>query len=346
MHRLWRGQLAPRLAATVLVIASASTAMLVAVPAAVAAPTATTAPKATVAPKATTPTTTVAPSRTPAVALPRVFLLGDSVMAGLPFGTGLKALQGSYSITIDAQVCRRLVSQSCAYQGKTPASALSVAQANRTKLAGQVVVVMAGYNDSSVAAPLATFMQLFEAAGVRQVVWATYRNLKGAYTASNATLLAARATYPKLTVGDWDAFSKGQTTWFGGDGLHLTGAGSAALAAFLHDQIELALAASDPGAGTTTTAPAATTALASSGLTRSGAGLPATAPGAAGPDARPADLPPGATAGPADPSGSSGPGLSLASMGGAALAMAVLIGGGAWIVARRRTNPFDFDTDS
>ncbi len=333
MHRPQRGLFAPRIAATVVVIAAASATMAITVPVAVAAPV-----------KPTTTTTTT--PRPPAVNLPKVFLLGDSIMAGLPFGTGLKALQGSYAVTIDAQVCRRLTGASCSYQGKTPANALTVAQTNRTKLAGQVVVVMAGYNDSSVAAPLATFMQLFEAAGVREVVWATYRNLKGVYNASNATLLAAPATYPKLTVADWDAFSKGKTTWFGSDGLHLTGAGSAALGAFLHDQIELALAASGPGAGTTTSGPVATAAPASSAVTLSGAGLASTAPGAAGPDARPAGLPIGGAAGPPDPAGSSSPDLSLASMGGAALAMAVLIGGVAWIMVRRRTNPFDFDTES
>jgi hypothetical protein len=292
--------------------------------------------------------TTVAPPRAPAVTLPKVFMLGDSVMAGLPFGPGLKTLQGSYAVTMDAQVCRRLVTTSCTYQGKTPANALAVASANRTNLAGAVVVMMAGYNDSSVAAPLATFMQLFEAAGARQVVWATYRNLKGAYNSSNATLLAAAATYPKLVVADWDTFSKNQTTWFGGDGLHLTGAGSAALAAFLHDQIELALARSAPAPAppTTPVPPVATTVAGAPTQVPSDAGLPVAAPGAAGPDARPAGIPLEGASGPADPKRPSGPDLSIASMGGAALALVLLIAGGAWVVVRRRSNPFHWDTES
>jgi hypothetical protein len=89
--------------------------------------------------------TTGAPARADA---PRVFLLGDSVMAGLRFSSSaLGTLNTSFDVTLDAKVCRTLVEPSCStrYDGRPPA-ALTVLRANRGRL-GDVVVMMVGYND-------------------------------------------------------------------------------------------------------------------------------------------------------------------------------------------------------
>jgi hypothetical protein len=45
-----------------------------------------------------------------------------------------------------------------------------------------------------------------------------------------------------MVVADWDAYSTGHNDWFGGDGLHLTGAGAMGLATFLKTNVDAVLA--------------------------------------------------------------------------------------------------------
>ena len=201
-------------------------------------------------------------------ATPKVFLLGDSVMAGLSFsGAARDLLAASYDVTLDAKVCRTLREPSCStqYDGRPPA-ALSVMRANVGGL-GDVLVMMAGYNDGTLGPGLDAVMAEAQAQGVPHVVWLTYRNLTGRYSASNATLDDAATRYPTLTIADWNAYSAAQSGWFGGDGLHLTAAGAMALATFIKASVDEVLAGvgANPAsrcrgdvAGTPTGSPAAT----------------------------------------------------------------------------------------
>ncbi len=173
----------------------------------------------------------------------RVFLLGDSVMAGLRFsGAAQSALAGSFDVTLDAKVCRALREPSCStqYDGRPPA-ALTVLRANAGSI-GDALVMMAGYNDGSIGPGVDAILTEAAAQGIPHVLWLTYRNTNGRYSASNATLWAKTADYPTLTVADWNAFSSGHGDWFGGDGLHLTGNGAMALAQFLIANLETVFA--------------------------------------------------------------------------------------------------------
>ena len=164
----------------------------------------------------------------------RVFLLGDSVMAGLRFSSAAQAaLSSAYAVTLDAKVCRTLREPSCStkYDGQPPA-ALTVLRANAGRI-GDALVMMAGYNDGNLGPGLDAIMAEANAQRIPHVLWLTYRNISGRYSGSNATLWARAADYPTLTVVDWDAYSAGHGDWFGGDGLHLTGSGATGLAQFL-----------------------------------------------------------------------------------------------------------------
>jgi hypothetical protein len=164
----------------------------------------------------------------------RVFLLGDSVMAGLNFSSGARAeLGAAFAVTLDAKVCRTLREPSCStqYDGRPPA-ALSVLRADAGTI-GDALVMMVGYNDGSLAPGLDAIMSEANAQGIPHVVWLTYRNPNGRYTGSNSTLYVKTAEYPTLSVIDWDGYSAGHSGWFAGDGLHLTAAGADGLAGFL-----------------------------------------------------------------------------------------------------------------
>src|ERR1700704_4364580 len=87
----------------------------------------------------------VLPVTPAAAAPPKVFLLGDSVMAGLNFSSDARALlDASYDVTLDAKVCRTLREPSCStkYDGQ-PTAALTVMRSNAGAL-GDVLVTMAG----------------------------------------------------------------------------------------------------------------------------------------------------------------------------------------------------------
>ena len=81
-------------------------------------------------------------------ALPRVTLFGDSVAASLTTSAeGRAAITSGYDLVLDAEVCRRLVAPSCAYQGFTPPTVLQAVQARTGAQLGKLVVVDVGYND-------------------------------------------------------------------------------------------------------------------------------------------------------------------------------------------------------
>src|SRR5215218_5400394 len=67
----------------------------------------------------------VMPGLDASAATPKVFLLGDSIMAGLSFSSDARALlDASYDVSLDAKVCRALREPSCStkYDGQPPAA--------------------------------------------------------------------------------------------------------------------------------------------------------------------------------------------------------------------------------
>ena len=164
--------------------------------------------------------------------------VGDSVSASIGYVPAARSqLRRGLRVTLDLEVCRRLVAPSCSHRGSTPPSALAAVQAYGRRL-GDVLIVNVGYNDSPAgyATGIDRVMRTAVAQGVRRVVWVTLRETSPGYRRTNAAIERAAKRWPQLVVADWDAYSRGKA-WFGRDGLHLTPSGAAALASFVRPYV-------------------------------------------------------------------------------------------------------------
>ena len=179
-----------------------------------------------------------------------VSLIGDSTMAAMEWYTSttndiLGVVGGTYRLTFDAESCRRLVVPSC--RGRFGTTPLSMLPLMRTSLRGQlgdVMVVMAGYDDWSITTAIDEIMTEAESQGVQRVLWLDYKTSGSyvrpsasapstPYAQSNVDLANAAARRSDLQILGWSDYSAGQTAWFASDGIHLTPAGALALAAFI-----------------------------------------------------------------------------------------------------------------
>jgi lysophospholipase L1-like esterase len=170
-----------------------------------------------------------------AAAKPRVTVIGDSIMASFDYvPAARRALGRGFDLRANHAVCRRLVAQSCPYNGSTPTTALDIVRAWGRTL-GPVVVVNVGYNDWSAVYDVDRVMRALRAAGVRRVVWVTLREAGGnasVYASTNARIRAADRRWTSLVVADWNAYSS-RRPWFRSDGLHLTPTGAMAMSRLL-----------------------------------------------------------------------------------------------------------------
>jgi hypothetical protein len=180
-----------------------------------------------------------APAPATAASKPRVTVIGDSIQASFGYvPAAVRRLGKGYDLRIDAKVCRRLVSASCPYQGRTPKSALQVIRSKRKAL-GQTVVMNVGYNDdpSRYYRDVDTTMRALRAAGVKHVVWLTLRAERPEFARSNAAIRKASKRWRKMMrVADWNKVSAGRP-WFGSDGLHLNTRGAMALSGLIRTNV-------------------------------------------------------------------------------------------------------------
>jgi hypothetical protein len=184
-----------------------------------AAATAAPAPAATVARPG-------APARQ-AVGFGRLALIGDSVSAAAKRELTTALARFGATLTVDAAPCRGVL-RSCTAPGVPVRPATGVAVAGR--LAADTVVVELGYNDTPTRAELARMVATLKQRGVQHILWLTLHDARPGYRAVNASLAALAAADPAIDLVDWRAASQGHPEWFT-DGVHLTRAGAAALAA-------------------------------------------------------------------------------------------------------------------
>ncbi len=136
-------------------------------------------------------------------------------------------------LDLELAVCRRIVKDSCPYNGSRP---LSLVELIATIRVGSTVVVALGYNDpaTTFADDVETAMTALRKAGVERVLWLTLRAERESYIAMNDSLRAAAARHPDLRVVDWNLYSRSHPDWFQDDGLHLNREGSVAMATLVH----------------------------------------------------------------------------------------------------------------
>ncbi|HAP77918.1 MAG TPA: hypothetical protein DCR14_17770, partial [Acidimicrobiaceae bacterium] len=174
-----------------------------------------------------------APYRLQATAPVEALLVGDSVMAGMAQSYGKAArdlLAARHSFLLDAKGCRRLITTSCSIGSSPPPStAITVVTANAGRYS-EVLVVAAGYNDSTTGTSgLGNAVDRLVAEAVRQgvphVIWLTYREAgpsAARFRAHNNLLRQKLAVHPQLRLADWASRSAYlPTSWFSADGIHL-----------------------------------------------------------------------------------------------------------------------------
>jgi hypothetical protein len=180
---------------------------------------------------------------------PRVSLLGDSTMMAMS-NDDRDVVRGGYDLLWDAESCRRLVQASCRGRyGSVPVSLLPLIRSTYRGGLGEAMVVMAGYDDYTITAALDAIMAEARAQGVARVVFLTFRENVGyvgpggasnaaVFARHNADLRAATVKHPSLYLADWNGHSAAHPEWFYADGIHLTPAGSRALAQFVVSELD------------------------------------------------------------------------------------------------------------
>ena len=225
----------------------------------------------------------------------KVTVIGDSTSAAMRWydeannvTTAYDVMGNHHDLVWSIESCRRLVATSC--RGRVdpgtglqwaPTSVLPLMRGSLQGRLGQALVIMAGYDDANIGESIDPIVNEARLQGVNRVFWLNYRigpgtySYKQYYLQHNRYLEGARPRLPNLVVLDWNGYVNSQpaatqTAWFASDGIHLTRAGAAALAAFIDNAVDSSDVAS-------CLADAATT-----GIPDSSAGVPAdpTVPGA------------------------------------------------------------------
>jgi hypothetical protein len=166
-------------------------------------------------------------------------VIGDSVAASLQYPSAERYLRRAFRLDLDVKVCRRLVAPSCPYNGVQAPSALDAILARRGTIAPTVVVDV-GYNDAASTYPrdLGRIMRTLVAEGASRVVWMTLRRYGSVRRARiNKAIRSARARWPQLRVADWSRWSRGHSSWFVDDGIHLDRLGAMGLARLIRHAV-------------------------------------------------------------------------------------------------------------
>ena len=170
----------------------------------------------------------------PRAPLQRVTVFGDSqITAVASTPNAREMLAKGIDLDLRTAVCRRLVKDSCPYEGARPTTVLDEIRDSPTPL-GHVVVLLVGYNDFEAVWPddVATVVRALVARDVTRVLWLTLTERRDDWVRMNANLRAAAKDWPQLEVLDWS--DAADPAWFRGDDIHLTYDGAYGLASYLH----------------------------------------------------------------------------------------------------------------
>jgi hypothetical protein len=175
----------------------------------------------------------------------RLTFIGDSKAAGIEYSPQAKRLLArGHIVRRDLKVCRRLVAPSCEYRGVRPLTALQAVRHYGTGL-GRVLVIDVGYNDSSATyrRQMIRVIQAARARGVQGIIWVNLKAVREDYARINAIIAQTARQRPVVHVANWNAYSRGRTSWFqpwDDEKIHLTSAGAVGLVRLVRRHIPLA----------------------------------------------------------------------------------------------------------
>ena len=166
--------------------------------------------------------------------------IGDSKAAGIEFSAQAKRLLArGHIVRRDLKVCRRLVAQSCPYNGTRPRTALAAVRYYGRNL-GRVLVVDVGYNDSSATyrGHMVRVIKAAKARGVKGIVWVNLKAVRQNYRRINAIITQVARGRPIVRVANWNSWSSGKTSWFANaEKIHLTSAGAVGLVRLVRNHV-------------------------------------------------------------------------------------------------------------
>lgn len=177
----------------------------------------------------------------------RTLLVSDSAWLGIYNYGSVDVVQG-FEHDLALASCRRRVVTSCRnYDGYVPPTLLDVLEERGADYS--TLIVATGYNDSDRAfrSEFETIVRTARELGHRRIVWMTLRTNDvsyvspdesgdvGVFARNNAALrdLVESGAYPDVVLADWATYSRGDPTWFSGDGIHVRPLGSVAVADYI-----------------------------------------------------------------------------------------------------------------
>ncbi len=168
----------------------------------------------------------------------RVTVIGDSIAAAIEYDpTAQRILARGVDLDLQFAPCRRLVGDSCPYQGLRPPTLVALLPSLQL---GSTVVVVVGYNDYEDTFPesVEKALQALDKTGVEHILWLTLRAERQSYLRMNDIIRTAAARHPEMTVVDWNLFSRSRPDWFQPDGLHLTRVGAIGMATLVQRSLD------------------------------------------------------------------------------------------------------------
>lgn len=168
-----------------------------------------------------------------------VTIFTDSSGASLAWDSTAKriVLHGN-RVLFELHPCGRLVQPGCIQP--PPPSVLSVVRTLGRRI-GPTAVVFVGYNDSPATyrSGIPAVLRAMRNHGVKHVLWFTLRATSQQYVDTNHAIYAAQQKWHSmLKVLDWNHYSADRSSWFSGDGIHMSGAGAVGFATYLHRSLK------------------------------------------------------------------------------------------------------------
>lgn len=165
-------------------------------------------------------------------------LFADSSGAALGWdSTAKRIVEHGNRVLFELHPCGRLVQPGCITP--PPPSVLSVVRTLGRRI-GPTVVIFVGYNDdpATYRNGMPSVLRAMRNHGVKHVLWLTLHAVYKQYVDINHAIYAAKQRWPIMTVLDWNRYSAPHSSWFGADGIHMTGAGAVAYATYLHQSLK------------------------------------------------------------------------------------------------------------
>lgn len=165
-------------------------------------------------------------------------LFSDSSGASLGWdATAKRIVEHGNRVLFELHPCGRLVQPGCI--SPPPPSVLSVVRELGRRI-GPTVVVFVGYNDdpATYRNGMPSVLRAMRNHGVKHVVWLTLSGVYKQYVDINHAIYATAQKWPIMTVLDWNHYSASHSSWFSGDGIHMSGTGAVAYATWLHRSLK------------------------------------------------------------------------------------------------------------